>query len=1500
MNYNERLFWYIVRNEKKIFNLILDKVREENNSICNYQGEDDIDRYYYIGNKRSIEDICELEWFLKNNSQKRIQLLLNKLKENRYIRCTDESLELLFSKSCDFLNDDQLIEIIDLLLKLQHVSIYNKLNQQIQQKQHQKRKQEAEQQESFEPQHPDLTTENFGKEEDDNGSLEGLEESLQKLKLKDSLESIKSSTTSADSILNNNNNNDNNNDIDGYNSKNNIYQQKLLKIIKKQIKSPLLIDYAIKYNRDKVLVFLFKNHCIPIFPSVLESIIESKSAQLLESIIDATEYNGLIVGDDTKRISIKLACSNEKYRDEMLELIFNFPDLYTIEEENFTTEKELNPYFSTLSSISKSSNGYNFSDSGSNNGYNNDGFSENSYKTNSNSNKLNNTYFHSNNDNSNNDFGKNINSSNNNNLNGYNLEKLKKLAKVDFKDFLSIKSFELKNKLLDLNLVNKSKISIFSDTIKTLNNCSIRELEFYIKVIFKLCFQTSENKIPESVQNQINQVFHYNPSASINGIDYDNQVKISEIKKRLKLIIIKISNSGQLYHNYLLEYDDPIEEFIDDCIVYRFAFQNFSPNALNYLINRKYIVQPDLQLKCDFNREAIMNNQKRALLFINLYRSSSNSSVYYKKWDKLLFKVSMCSTLEFYLSVTAYIHSTEKLPSWNPYWLENKKKGFIEVHDTATINWLFSNQYGNSILKKIISKIQSIDQFSNEFQNLDYFKFKFQSIELSNTFFVKLKEYLNNSGNNSGISNNGNQLNKSSNNLNNSSNRLFNLFSSSSSSNSNNSLSSSGNSISTLTSPFSSLSSSISSLSLSLSSSSNSLNNPSSSNSSTSPPALYNFNNNFKNFIYWFIFYKSLNECNIENLKFLNNTIQLKFIKNHHYNQIQSEISSLFSKQPMNNIKQLLGYLNSIQYKFFNTHQFILFTNLLFETIKLQKLNQKSNATRKQMTSTPPTSSSDLSSNSHLDLLKLEINYSTTILQKSAFNQLINYLFEFNLPIVQMIWLNLKNSTFNGIIDYELFNSEWKEQVQNQKYYIFNTYRQIYSINQDSEQLVLLIKFWVLEFKESNGILSGQNNLIILTILNHLFKKLLQIKDITLQVVKPIHQLLKQNQVPVFHEIFHVFFYLKLKSPLLTNYIVSKRNIINIFGFYNQESLQRSQCSFITNEFYTGKEFPQDSIYNISNLLDTIHFTWDYIIEQSSFEQLFFKLNYQLTFEPLYQNIKLSNNYLDESIEEDFEYLLKINKYDSFFIHLDNCLNNRIIKNNNKHSNNNSNDSNNISNNFKFTDKLLHSILSQLNINNFKKFLLLNNILQYNNNNNEYIVNQVLNNNQLNLVQQLANISLSIENNSILIFIFSNFIQLLNLLELNWLSLFRNNDFRKVEYFIFFNQNSGANNDINIANQNGSTDYRSKILKIFIESHSFFEQSFINGNIQLCDLLIFNLPFAQYEITRDMLLKAVDLKKINIIQYYYQNGLIEEDGQLDFLRNQLLNHYNFKFLNLLN
>ncbi|KAN0042609.1 hypothetical protein ACTA71_011417 [Dictyostelium dimigraforme] len=215
-----------------------------------------------------------------------------------------------------------------------------------------------------------------------------------------------------------------------------------------------------------------------------------------------------------------------------------------------------------------------------------------------------------------------------------------------------------------------------------------------------------------------------------------------------------------------------------------------------------------------------------------------------------------------------------------------------------------------------------------------------------------------------------------------------------------------------------------------------------------------------------------------------------------------------------------------------------------------------------------------------------------------------------------------KSDSLIDLINKEKFINHWNKTIKLKESIIFKEKKIIFIPNCMVIKIKDNLNYWI-EKTKIESMLPVCN-----VIINYLYKKLLQIKDINYEQIKEIKNLCETSPIKLEHSTFHSFFYLNIKSNKIIKYILSFNRLF---------SKDKGFCGCrIKIHVLNDKDVVDETIQ--SDL-----FTFEYIFEgnNNSFECLF----------KYFSNIPTQGFFF---IKHQLKYLLEIDRLDLFFSILEN------------------------------------------------------------------------------------------------------------------------------------------------------------------------------------------------------------------------------------------------------
>ncbi|EAL66693.1 hypothetical protein DDB_G0281423 [Dictyostelium discoideum AX4] len=247
------------------------------------------------------------------------------------------------------------------------------------------------------------------------------------------------------------------------------------------------------------------------------------------------------------------------------------------------------------------------------------------------------------------------------------------------------------------------------------------------------------------------------------------------------------------------------------------------------------------------------------------------------------------------------------------------------------------------------------------------------------------------------------------------------------------------------------------------------------------------------------------------------------------------------------------------------------------------------------------------------------------------FKSIISY--NLNETLLYVSLIDLKN-------DFKQFISIWNRKSKLNEYR-FLFLDQLFSKtdigtikNIKVEIVIDSIKYWINEAK--SNLQNNDLELLFETIINYLYKKLIQNQNVKINQVIEIRELVLILNIKLEHTQFHVFYYLNIKSPKLIKYLLLNESLlssllINLvspsFKFPDGFKYYCSNSAINYNQIH-----PTDSIPII---LDPIKISFDFIVNESFMNLLEY-------IDKFWSN----NNTL--KVNKQLYYYLDINRFDLF------------------------------------------------------------------------------------------------------------------------------------------------------------------------------------------------------------------------------------------------------------
>ncbi|KAM9974716.1 hypothetical protein ACTFIW_008178 [Dictyostelium discoideum] len=183
-------------------------------------------------------------------------------------------------------------------------------------------------------------------------------------------------------------------------------------------------------------------------------------------------------------------------------------------------------------------------------------------------------------------------------------------------------------------------------------------------------------------------------------------------------------------------------------------------------------------------------------------------------------------------------------------------------------------------------------------------------------------------------------------------------------------------------------------------------------------------------------------------------------------------------------------------------------------------------------------------------------------------------------------------------------------------------------------------------------------------LINSFFKKLIQIKETTKEIICKIYNLIVTSSIEIPNSLFHIIYYLSKRSMVFIKYVMENpyledsligtfENGIQYFQDYDKIIYNIDRGNFKTNK------------YDIKQYLNENDFTFNFIFNQS-FDNILEKLIHHLSHSPSFNHKEfISTNYdfLGFSLNYNLKFLLEIKRLDLFFKEL-NYIQSLLLENN--------------------------------------------------------------------------------------------------------------------------------------------------------------------------------------------------------------------------------------------
>ncbi|EAL60611.1 hypothetical protein DDB_G0293598 [Dictyostelium discoideum AX4] len=411
--------------------------------------------------------------------------------------------------------------------------------------------------------------------------------------------------------------------------------------------------------------------------------------------------------------------------------------------------------------------------------------------------------------------------------------------------------------------------------------------------------------------------------------------------------------------------------------------------------------------------------------------------------------------------------------------------------------------------------------------------------------------------------------------------------------------------------------------------------------------------------------------------------------------------------------------------------------------------------------------------------------------------------------------------------------------------YYFDSLLELSISRYDINEIINLIQNFINEINIDNH---KQTSITV----NNLYQLLLNIDGIKLEIIQNVRKLLSDHAIIINHSLCHTFWYLAIKSPFLIRYLLKRETQ----GFARkrkfEESDQRNDYDRGSNQLFDGEVLIGRYINNSGHLksgiiLDYRKLTFDFIFnsddgdDDDNFDSLLLELMKQCTHDTFGVDRKSSV----WSMSQDLFYLVSdLNCNHLFNVEIQYYLDNYYTGNEWKLW------TTLVSNGFR-----CDLLLKQFNLKRFQSTFKKDNILS---------VGEIIS--WFHLIFSSGNVDA-------IKAIFQNYYHFQGKYSFHFDLI----QLETVKYLF--------------------THYYNFFVPSFEEisksSINFFTESFIRGDILMCDLFLKFYPF-QFKITNDLISSAINKNKTNIIKYYCENGIIKSNNQLDHLNNQLkINNLNF-------
>ncbi|KAM9955628.1 hypothetical protein ACTFIW_005904 [Dictyostelium discoideum] len=204
---------------------------------------------------------------------------------------------------------------------------------------------------------------------------------------------------------------------------------------------------------------------------------------------------------------------------------------------------------------------------------------------------------------------------------------------------------------------------------------------------------------------------------------------------------------------------------------------------------------------------------------------------------------------------------------------------------------------------------------------------------------------------------------------------------------------------------------------------------------------------------------------------------------------------------------------------------------------------------------------------------------------------LIHQLYRKNLNIMELLLNSFDN--FNFIHQIHVLS-----ELIDKKRFLFNGCEKLYQVDKKfSFQIIRIIKLIIDKF---NKLTKDQNNIENIPtttyslILNHLYDQLLRVKGLTIDQLEYVRSIIPEQLFnnDYFYKTYRNFFYLNIRSPKLTKYIIERPGVTTFI----QNSTQ-----FFNDKYNTIEPITNEIVgFDLRKYLNFNLFTYDYILGRES------------------------------------------------------------------------------------------------------------------------------------------------------------------------------------------------------------------------------------------------------------------------------------------------------------